>query len=161
MITLEEAKHLAERISRLGHSLQVSSLMERLAELLGADVELWMLVGLLHDLDYDETIADRVKHGVITVDRLGGLLPDEGLNAILRHDHRKGVIPESDLDYSLILCDAISTVLEAGQLSISVSLQGFNECLDRVDVEKPWLREIIYENPILGRIELRELLEVQ
>ena len=161
MITLEEARRLVEGSSRLVHSLRVSSLMGRLATHLGADVELWMLVGLLHDLDYDETIDDRAKHGVVAVDRLAGLLPDEGLNAILRHDHRTGLIPESILDHSLILCDAILSVLEDGRLTPPVTLQVFNECLDHVFMEKPWLRDIIYTNPVLEKVELRELLESQ
>ena len=161
MISLEEARRLFEGTSKLDHSLLVSSLMGRLAELLGVDVDLWILVGLLHDLDYDETIHDRTKHGLITAIRLFGSFPDEGLNAIIRHDHRTGVIPESDLDYSLILCDAISSVLEAGQLLKPVTLQGFNEYLDQIAVEKPWLREIIYENPLLSKIEFRDILETQ
>jgi len=159
MISMEDARRLVEGTSRLDHSLRVSCLMALLAELLGADVELWMLVGLLHDLDYDETIHDRTKHGVITAERIIGSLPDEGLNAIIRHDHRTGVIPVSNLDYSLILCDAVSSVLEYKQLTSPITLREFNECMDQVAMEKPWLREIIYENPILCKIELRELLE--
>ena len=101
MITLEEAKRLIAHSSKLNHSLFVSSLMGRLAGFLDSDLDTWMLVGLLHDLDYDETVCDRSKHGVIAANRLSGMLPEEALLAIQRHDHRTGMLPETDLDYAL------------------------------------------------------------
>ena len=161
MITLEEAKRLIAHSSKLNHSLLVSSLMGRLAGFLDSDLDTWMLVGLLHDLDYDETVDDRTKHGVIAANRLSGMLPEEALLAIQRHDHRTGMLPETDLDYALIFCDAVSMVLEAGELELPVLLDEFNECLEQVCVEKPWLRDIIHMNPILEKIELKEILETK
>jgi len=161
MISLEEARHLASLTSRLIHSFTVSSLMGRLAELLDADTEMWMLVGVLHDLDYDDTVDDRSRHGSLTADRLIGLLPEEGLKAILCHDHRTGLKPETDIDYALILCDSIATVIEAGRIEFPVDESLFYDCLEMVSSEKPWIRELIAENPILTKIELQDLLEPQ
>jgi predicted hydrolase (HD superfamily) len=161
MISLEEARRLASLTSRLVHSFTVSSLMGRLAELLDADTELWMLVGVLHDLDYDDTVDDRSRHGLLTADRLIGLLPEEGLKAILCHDHRTGLKPETDIDYALILCDSIAIVIEAGRIEFPVDEPLFSDCLEMVSGEKPWIRELIAENPILAKIELQDLLEPQ
>ena len=161
MISLEEARDLVSLTSRLIHSFTVSSLMGRLAELLDADTEMWMLVGVLHDLDYDDTVDDRSRHGVLTADRLIGLLPEEGLKAILCHDHRTGLKPESDLDFALILCDAISSVIEAGRIEFPVEISLFYDCLEMLSEDKPWIRDRINQNPILLKIELQDLLETQ
>ena len=159
MISSEEARHLVSKTSRLIHSFTVSSLMGRLAELLEADTEMWMLVGVLHDLDYDDTVDDRSLHGVLAADRLIGLLPEEGLKAILCHDHRTGLKPETDIDYGLIPCDSIATVIEAGRIGFPVDESLFYDCLEVVSSEKPWIRELIVENPLLTKIELQDLLE--
>lgn len=161
MISLEEARHLVSLTSRLIHSFMVSSFMGRLAELMDANTELWMLVGVLHDLDYDDTLDDRSRHGLLAADRLIGLLPEEGLKAILCHDHRTGLEPETDIDYALILCDAISIVIEAGRIELPVDESLFFDCMEMVSDEKPWIRELIDENPILMKIDLKDLLETQ
>ncbi len=64
MITYEETNRLVSGSQRYEHQLIVSSLMRRLAVFLDADPELWALVGLLHDLDYDETVDDKRSHGL-------------------------------------------------------------------------------------------------
>ena len=161
MISLEEAEQLIAHSSKYNHSHLVSRLMGCIAASMDVDIDTWMLVGLLHDLDFDETSHDRSKHGVMASNRLKGILPVDGLDAIMRHDHRTGILPQTDLDYGLILCDAVSVVLEDGNLMRPVSLEEFNEMLTQVDVEKPWIRDLIYKNPVLEKIDLRQLLETE
>ncbi|RLE46953.1 MAG: phosphohydrolase, partial [Candidatus Methanomethylicota archaeon] len=59
MISREEALKLLRQKLRneklIKHCIAVEAIMKKLAEYLGKDVNLWMLVGLLHDLDYEET----------------------------------------------------------------------------------------------------------
>ena len=130
-------------------------MMGQVAIQLGADETLWGLVGLLHDIDYDVTRGDD-GHGLMAASLLHGKLPVEALDAIRRHDHRSGVVPVSDLDHGLILCDAVAVVLESGDAS-----RGFGVLLEEVSVEKPWLRGLIYENPVYGRVDLDGLLHSQ
>ncbi|MFZ5981162.1 MAG: HDIG domain-containing metalloprotein, partial [Candidatus Zixiibacteriota bacterium] len=70
----------------LKHILAVEAGMRRLAEHFKEDVEYWGLIGLVHDLDYNETKNDEKKHTFITEDWLKEYhLPEEMLYAIRAH----------------------------------------------------------------------------
>ncbi|MCW4013061.1 MAG: HDIG domain-containing protein [Candidatus Bathyarchaeota archaeon] len=159
MIGLDEADHLASASSRYHHMQLVSVLMSRTAKQLTMDQALWCLIGLLHDIDYDETKSNREKHGLLASQRLEGRLPREGLDAIRRHDHRAGLTPETDIDFALILCDAVGLILEESGARIPVSLDDFTELSEKASSQKPWLWNLVFENPLLDRIDLSRLLE--
>lgn len=88
----------------LKHILAVEAGMRRLAEHLDEDVEYWGLIGLVHDLDYNETKKDHAKHTYITEKMLTEYeLPDEMLYAIRAHP---GHVPcRSRLDWALYSID--------------------------------------------------------
>jgi predicted hydrolase (HD superfamily) len=69
-MTRDEAlKLLDEKIANLNlkkHMLATEAVMRRLARRFGEDEDVWGLAGLLHDLDYDLTVNDFAKHGLIT-----------------------------------------------------------------------------------------------
>ena len=48
------------------HVLAVEAVMRSLAEHFGEDREQWGLAGLLHDLDYEQTMNDPDRHTLIT-----------------------------------------------------------------------------------------------
>ena len=48
------------------HVLAVEAVMRGLAEHFHEDVEKWGLVGLLHDLDYEETVNTPEQHTLVT-----------------------------------------------------------------------------------------------
>ena len=90
--------------------------MVALAERLEGDKELWMLAGLLHDLDYEQTAEDPDNHGKITVDMLKeyGDFPQELHDAVLAHaGHKK---PESDFETSLYAIDPTTGLIVAAAL---------------------------------------------
>ena len=88
----------------LKHILAVEAGMRRLAEHLDEDVEYWGLIGLVHDLDYNETKKDHAKHTYITEKMLAEYeLPDEMLYAI--HAHPGHVPCRSRLDWALYSID--------------------------------------------------------
>ncbi|CEJ10042.1 HD domain protein [bacterium YEK0313] len=114
MMTLEQARAAVPRhlgaSKRAEHSVFVAHAMRRLAEGLGADAELWEIVGLCHDLDYFETAEDRSRHGMLVADWLEGDLPEEALDAIRAHDHRTGFRSETTIADGLRLADALAIV---------------------------------------------------
>ena len=120
MLTREEAltmlRHSLKNEKLLKHSLAVEAIMRRLAERLGEDANLWSLVGLLHDLDYEETAQSFHLHGIKTAERLKGLLPEEALEAIRGHNELTGAPCQSKLCYALRASDQASGLIIATAL---------------------------------------------
>ena len=86
----------------------MSRIMAVLSESHGEVISDWELSGLLHDLDYDDTVDDREHHGVKAAEALSGLLDEAILQAIRSHDHRSGYQPSSLLDHSLRFANTVS-----------------------------------------------------
>ncbi|MBC7081748.1 MAG: HD domain-containing protein [Thermoplasmatales archaeon] len=91
------------------HMIAVSAIMKKLAKKFNEDENIWRLVGLLHDIDYE--IASVEEHGKISAEMLKEKLPDFALNAIRAHNERTGFKATNRIDYSLIACDAISGLI--------------------------------------------------
>ncbi|MEM1912778.1 MAG: HDIG domain-containing protein [Thermofilaceae archaeon] len=72
------------------HCLAVEAIMRAAARRLGEEEELWGLVGLLHDIDYDEVGRDPSRHGLKALDILAGKLPPQALEAIAGHNEHNG-----------------------------------------------------------------------
>ncbi len=69
------------------HVLAVEAVMRELAEYFGQDIEKWGLAGLLHDLDYEETMKTPEKHTLITEEILRDYnLDEELITAIKCHN---------------------------------------------------------------------------
>lgn len=96
----------------LKHILSVEAGMRRVAEHLGEDPAYWGLVGLLHDLDYNETKNDEHYHTYLTAEWLSPYnLPEEMLYAI--HAHPGHVPCKSKLDWALYAVDPTTGFLAA------------------------------------------------
>jgi len=113
---LELVKRNVSNENLVKHMIAVSSIMEALAEKLKKDKDLWKLVGLLHDIDYERTKNNFNEHGKISAEMLRDLLPEDALHAILAHNERTGVKPENKIDLSLIVSDALSGLIIATAL---------------------------------------------
>lgn len=73
------------------HCLAVEAIMRALAKKLGEDETIWMLVGLLHDIDYDFVERDMKRHGLEALTILKSIgLPLEALEAIAGHNENNG-----------------------------------------------------------------------
>ena len=94
--------------------IAVGSIMARMAEFFNEDKQIWMMTGLLHDIDYGK--ADMQHHGLMSAEMLEGKLPKEALHAIMAHNERTGVKAESMLDKALIASDAASGLIVATAL---------------------------------------------
>jgi len=113
IISREEAIALLRKYIRdeeiLKNSLAVEALLKELAKKLQKDEELWSLVGLLHNLDYEYTRLDPGKRGSLSTQLLEGLLPENGVNAIKANNYMyTSYIPTTTLDKTLITAEATS-----------------------------------------------------
>jgi len=97
------------------HMLAVEAIMRRLADHFGEAKELWGLAGLLHDLDYDETVNNPEKHSLETVEWLRNYDLDERILYAIKAHPRK-VEPKSKMDWSLFATDSLSGLIVAATL---------------------------------------------
>ena len=112
-----------KRENLVKHILAVEAIMRGMAVEMNEDVELWGTVGLLHDVDFDETFNDPARHGLRGVEILqsevSGEVPEEVLKAIKAHNpEHTGVHPETKMEYALLAADAVSGLIIAMALII-------------------------------------------
>lgn len=97
------------------HVLAVEAVMRELANYFDRDVEKWGLVGLLHDLDYEETADTPERHTLVTEEILQQYnLEPEIIHAIKAHNN---LAPhDSLLDKALYAADPITGLIVAATL---------------------------------------------
>ncbi|MBS7656973.1 HDIG domain-containing protein [Candidatus Bathyarchaeota archaeon] len=96
------------------HMIAVGAIMRVLAENLGEDNATWELTGLVHDIDYEKTVQNFEKHGIMSEDILKDKVPEEIIKAIKAHNYEyTGVKPETRLEKGLIASDAVSGLIIA------------------------------------------------
>ena len=97
------------------HMLSTEAVMRALARRFDQDPDYWGLAGLVHDLDYDETINDFPRHGYVTSEILGERgMPEEILHAVIAHaGHRERV---TMLDKALYCADPVTGLVVAAAL---------------------------------------------
>jgi predicted hydrolase (HD superfamily) len=151
LIPFDEALGLVRNTSKYAHVVVVSRIMRRLALRLGENSREWELVGLLHDLDYDQTKDERKMHGIVASDGLKGRLPEACLYAIRAHDYRAGLAPRSKLDKALIAVDSATFLIDrAGLPYEELSIAMLQRKIDERSVSQPWLKSNILEIENLG-----------
>ncbi|MEM3694202.1 MAG: HD domain-containing protein [Candidatus Bathyarchaeia archaeon] len=118
MLSREDALNLVKasikRKNIFYHVLAVEAIARAIARHLDQDEDLWGLAGLLHDLDFDETMMKPEIHGLVAAERLRGLVSEEIIRAIKAHNYEHtGIKPETALEKALIASDAISGLIVA------------------------------------------------
>lgn len=138
-------KHLADT-PRAAHSRFVGAMMAALARRLGADIELWHITGLLHDIDYPTTFATPDRHGPLAAEWLAARLPEAALLAIAAHDHRAGIVSDTPIAAALKLADAIAVLEErAGRSATVEALQQGADALRGLAGERGYLAQMILD----------------
>jgi uncharacterized protein len=159
MISKNEALELIRKTSKYSHSLLVASIMQSVARKLHEDDQQWRLVGLLHDLDYDEIAGDFSRHGIVAAKRLRGKLPQECLHAIMVHDQRTGFKPQSKLDKALIAADSLAILLDiASESKKELTVSSFKKQIAENKMH-PWYRSNITKCEDLG-LDLDEFVAI-
>jgi len=138
------------------HALAVEACMRGCARKLGGDEELWGLVGLIHDFDYERfpTPAEHPYKGNEILGERG--YSNEIRRAILSHAEYSGVLRETPMEKALFACDELSGFIMA------VALVKPGKSLAEVDAksvrkkmkDKAFARSIHREDIIKGAAEL-------
>lgn len=97
------------------HMFATEAVMRRLARHFNEDEAIWGLAGLLHDLDYDDTVNDFPNHGLMTAKLLENTdVPEAVIYAIKSHP---GHFPrESLMDKAIYAADPITGLIVAAAL---------------------------------------------
>jgi putative nucleotidyltransferase with HDIG domain len=95
------------------HALAVEACMRAYARKLGGDKELWGVVGLLHDFDYDKypSLEDHPYRGNEILKERGW--SEEIRKAIMSHAEYTGVTRDSPMEKALFACDELAGFITA------------------------------------------------
>ncbi|WP_342676226.1 HDIG domain-containing metalloprotein [Methanofollis sp. UBA420] len=106
-------RHVASDSLRM-HCIATAAVLLGLAETFGEDADLWEVIGILHDIDYETIGGDMNRHGI----EGAALLRQEGLPEVIclaveRHNHILYGPYTERLDLALQSADSISGFLIA------------------------------------------------
>jgi putative nucleotidyltransferase with HDIG domain len=95
------------------HALAVESCMRAYSRKFGADEELWGVVGLIHDFDYEKypTAQEHPYKGNEILKERG--YSDEVRRAIMSHAEYTGVTRETPMEKALFACDELAGFITA------------------------------------------------
>jgi putative nucleotidyltransferase with HDIG domain len=143
------------------HALSVEACMRAYARKLGGDEELWGVVGLLHDFDYDKypSLEDHPYRGHEILKERG--YPEEIRKAIMSHADYTGVTRDTPMEKTLFACDELAGFITA------VALIKPGKSLDEVDAksvrkrmkDKAFARKVNRDDIVNGALDMGVDLE--
>ena len=102
------------------HCIAVEAAMRALARHFKQDEELWGIIGLLHDADWEATANNPVEHTRKTVEWLQeqGEQNETIIRTILAHnyEYNNEAPPQTTLEWSLSCCDELTGLITAAVL---------------------------------------------
>ncbi len=110
------------------HMLAVEAVMRGVARRLGADEDRWALVGLIHDLDYDETAKTPEQHGKVGAECLRRMDVDEDIVRAVE-SHVGYITRETPMEKALYAADPLTGLI------VAAALMHPSKSLGGVDVE--------------------------
>ena len=138
------------------HALSVEACLRAYARKFGDNEELWGIVGLIHDFDYEKypSAEDHPFKGNQILAERGW--PDEIRRAIMSHANYSGVSRDSRLEKTLFACDELAGFITA------TALVKPNKSLAEVDAksvrkrmkDKAFARSVSREDIINGAADL-------
>src|SRR3989304_8545544 len=96
------------------HGLAVEAAMRHFARKAGADEDLWGIVGMLHDFDYEQnpTVETHAFAGARILRERGW--PEVIARAVESHGEHTGVARESEMEKALFAVDELGALLAPG-----------------------------------------------
>jgi uncharacterized protein len=100
------------------HCLASGAVLRALGLRLGQDAEAWAVAGLLHDLDYGETVHDMARHGLKSAEMLAPLGVDPAIVAAIKAHNAEnlGLERVTPLDFALTCGETITGLIMATAL---------------------------------------------
>ena len=117
MVTHEDAWNLLCEFTQSGslrkHALAVEAAMRAYAQEFGGDEQLWSIVGLIHDFDYDQhpTPEEHPLVGARILEERGW--PEEIIRAVKSHARYLDVPRQSKLEQALFAVDELTGLIVA------------------------------------------------
>jgi putative nucleotidyltransferase with HDIG domain len=143
------------------HALSVEACMRAYARKLGGDEQLWSVIGLLHDFDYEKypSAADHPYRGNEILKDRG--YSDEIRRAIMSHAEYSGVSRDTPMEKALFACDELAGFITA------VALVKPGKSLAEVDAksvrkrmkDKAFARKVNRDDIVNGALDLGVDLE--
>jgi len=138
------------------HALAVEACMRYYARLWGQGEELWGIVGLLHDMDYEQhpSLEEHPFVGMEILRQRG--YPEEVVRAVGAHADHTGIPRQTRMEHTLFACDELTGFVTA------VALVRPNKKLAEVDVaavrkkmkDKAFARAVSREDLLKGAEEI-------
>ena len=147
--------------SLLRHALAVEASTASYAARYDGDEELWRVVALLHDFDYEmhPTLDKHPQDGAPILRDEG--YPEEVVEAILSHANHLSLPRDTPLKRALFACDELSGFVHACGLVRPTGLEGLEPKSVKKKLKQPSFaagvsREDVYEGAELLELELDE-----
>lgn len=133
------------------HMLAVEACMRYYARLWGEDENLWGIVGLLHDLDYEQhpSLEEHPFVGMEILRQKG--YPEEVVRAVGSHADHTGIPRQSRMEHTLYACDELTGFV------VAVALVRPNKTLAEVDVSA--VRKKMKDKAFARAVNREELLK--
>ena len=99
------------------HMMAAEAVMKKLAVRMGEDPHQWAMVGLLHDIDYDDTKNDPHRHSLVGAKMLADLGVDEDIvQAVRVHNEVHGIPRVTPMEKALYAVDPLTGLIVAAAL---------------------------------------------
>lgn len=135
---LELLKQYNKEESHIHHALAVEATMRHFAELYHEDADLWGIVGILHDIDWEQTASTPEQHCHLAPEMLHKAEVDDSIiHAVQSHGYGicTDIEPSNNLERTLFTIDELTgLIITAGLVRPSKSLSD----LELKSVKKKW-----------------------
>ena len=137
----------------LRHALAVEASMRFYARKLGEDEELWSVVALLHDFDYEmHPTLDRHPQDGAPILREEGY-PDEVVEAVLSHAEHLSMPRDTPLKKALFACDELSGFVHAVGLVRPTGLDGLEPKSVKKKLKQPSFAAGVHRDEVYAGAE--------
>jgi putative nucleotidyltransferase with HDIG domain len=137
----------------LRHALGVEACMGWYARHFGEDEELWRVVGLLHDFDYEihPTLDEHPQDGAPMLRAEG--YSDEVIDAVLSHAEHLAMPRDTQLKKTLFACDELSGFVHAVGLVRPTGLEGLEPKSVKKKLKQPSFAAGVHRDEVYAGAE--------